>query len=135
MTLRPVVNLVLAATLVVAGLLLLQQDSFFLRERWEPAFGMRFSGWSLRFLAGALFGLAAFAGAVGVGWLRGSVPLPPARVWVHPTYKGQLVVRYWPLLALTFTCLALAFGLADRRVPNPALAPPGPMETADRVEP
>jgi hypothetical protein len=135
LTLRPAINLALAAALVVGGMLLLRQDAFFLRDRWDPTVGTRFSGSSLRFLAGTLFGLAAFAGAVTAGWLRGSVPRPAERVLVHPAYKGQIFVRYWYFLLLTFGCLALAFWTAERGVPNPALTTPEAVEAAERKGP
>jgi hypothetical protein len=135
LTLRPAINLALTAALVVGGVLLLRQDAFFLRDRWDPSVGTRFSGSSLRFLAGTLFGLAAFAATVAAGWLRGSVPRPAERILVHPAYKGQIFLRNWYVLLLTFVCLALAFRTAERGVPNPALAAPEAMEAVDRSGP
>lgn len=123
MMLRPTLNLLLATALVVGGVLLLRQEAFFLRDRWEPAVGTLFAGWSLRFLAGTLFGLAAFAGAIAFGWLRGTFRQPAGRTWVHPAYKGQLLLRYWYLIVLALGCLGVAFALADRHVPNPHLTP------------
>jgi hypothetical protein len=134
MTLRPTVNLVLAAALLAGGVLLLLQESFFLRARWDPTVGTLFSGWSLRFLAGTLFGLAGFAGAVAVAWIRGAIPPPAEAVLVHPVYKGQILVRHWHLMVVTFGCLALAFTLAERGVPNPALAPENPREAAEEAQ-
>lgn len=110
---RIVVNVVLAAALTAAGIYLITQDAFFMRNRWHPREGLVFSGWSLYCLAAALFALAGFAGAVAYAWRRGDMPQPPAEsVRPHPSYKGAIVRRFWYLTVFALASLTLAFVLA-----------------------
>lgn len=122
---RVALNLALAAACVWGGLYLLQQESFFLRDRWHSGTGTLFSGLSLDLLALGLFALGAFAAAVALAWVRGTLPRPPPRVIrTHPVYKGRIIVRYWYLVLPAFALVLGAFLLAEH-VPNPALrAPP-----------
>jgi len=110
---RVVINVVLMVALTAAGIYLLTQDTVLLRSRWHPAQGLVFSGWSLYCLAGALFALAGFSGAVARAWCRGDIPQPSAgTVRPHPAYNGGLIVRFWYFIVFALAALTLGFMLA-----------------------
>ena len=121
--LRIVLNGVLAVFCVWGGAYLLWQESYFLHDRWHPETGTYFSGVSLYLLAAGLFLLGAFAAAVALAWLRGTIPMPGRReLRPHPAYKGQILVRFWYLVVPALVLIPGSFLLADK-VPNPSLSP------------
>lgn len=109
--LRITANITLTVLLLIASLHLLFVESFALRS-------MVFTGWGRYLLAVSLLLMAAFAGAVARGWIRGNIPKPPASsfrfdpTYVHPAYKGRLLVQYWYIVLPALMCLVLAFVLA-----------------------
>jgi len=120
-TLRPALNILLAAVLVAAAVYLIATGSLFLPARWQPQTGILFTGASLYLLAAGLIALAVFAAAVARAWRRGDLPPPPAdTVRPPPDYKGLILARYGYLVAAALACLIAAFVLAQH-VPNPAL--------------
>ena len=120
-TIRMLLNGVLAVLCFSGGGYLLERGSFFLRDRWHPETGTYFAGVPLYFLAFGLFFLGAFAAAVALAWMRGTIPMPDKRdIRPHPVDKGQIIVRYWyfvgPALILVFSAF-----IAAKRAPNPSL--------------
>lgn len=103
-------NVVLMLGLGAAALHLLS------RERWVWIIDddmLVFTGGSLRLLAISAMFLALFVGAVTQGWIRGSVPLPPAdEPHPHPAYRGRLLVRYWYFVLPGLACFLGALWLA-----------------------
>lgn len=106
------INILLSGLLIAAGLYLLSVDSYVLR-------GMLFIGLSKYLLSVALLFIASFAGIIAWGWISGGISKPPTSsfwfdpTYVHPTYKGELFVRYWYIIApaLISFVLALAFAI------------------------
>jgi hypothetical protein len=103
----------LTGLLIAAGLYLLTVDSYAIRH-------MLFIGLSRYLLSAALLLLAGFAALVAWGWISGSIPKPPASTfwfdptYVHPTYKGELFVRFWYVTVPGIICFISAFALADQ---------------------
>ena len=119
--LRIILNIVLAIMLLSGGAYLLGQDSFFLRDRWNPEVGTLFQGATRYYLACGLVLMGGFAGIVAYSWARGNLPMPARnRVRPHPSYKGTVIVRFWYLVLPAVFLVLLAFLLADE-VPNPSL--------------
>lgn len=110
--LRITLNIALSGLLFVASLHLLSVDSYALR-------GMLFTGLARYLLASSLLLAAGFAGAITQGWMRGSIPKPPMSsfridpTYVHPAYKGEMLVRYWYFVMPALICLVLAFVFAE----------------------
>jgi hypothetical protein len=112
---RIVINSIIAIIVFGAGMWLLLQDSFFLKDRWNPGAGTLFSGWPLYLLALGLFLLAAFTGSVARAWLRQDIPLlPPKTIRPHPVYKGHIIFRFWYLVIPALISILMAFLLAER---------------------
>jgi hypothetical protein len=100
---------------VWAGAYLLARDSYFLHGRYNTEFGSLFSGTSLYLLAISLFFFAAFAAAVALAWLNGSLAMPnPHKLSTDFSFKGQLIIRYWYFVAPGFLLLMAAMTLAER---------------------
>ena len=119
-TIRTLLNVVLAFVCFSGGGYLIERGSFFLRDRWHPEIGTYFSGVPLYFLAFGLFFLGAFALAVALAWMRGTIPMPDKRsIRPHPVYKGKIIVRYWYLVVPALILVIGAF-MAAKRMPNPA---------------
>lgn len=113
-SLRILLNICLALVLVWGGIYLLGQETYHLHERWHRGPGTDFSGMSLRLLALSLFSFAAFAAAVARAWIKGIIPMPdPHEPRPHPTYKGQIIVRYWYFVVPGFLLMLSAFILAN----------------------
>lgn len=133
-------NLLLAALCFAGAVYLVSAGRFFLLDRWTRGMGTLFSGLSLYMLAGGAFALGAFAGAVALEWMRGTLPMPGAEeVRPHPAYKGRIIVRYWFLVIPAFLLVTGAFLLADR-VPQgvvgvrlPGFSSSAPMQVMGRV--
>lgn len=106
-------NLLLACILTGCCLYLLGQESFVFKRRQTPGTGTLFSGLALYLLALSPLGLAGFALSIARAWLKGDVPLPESTLHPHPTYQGQLMLRFWPWLAVALGSLLLAFVLAE----------------------
>jgi hypothetical protein len=88
MYVRIVTNIALGAILFGAGIYLLLQDSFLLRDRWNPGAGTLFYGWPLYLLALGLILLSVFAGSIARTWMQREIPLPPPKtIRPHPIYK------------------------------------------------
>jgi len=122
-SLRVILNIALAIMLLSGGMYLLQQDSFFLSERWNPEVGTLFQGVALHCLASGLVLLAAFAGVLAYGWIRGTIPMPDRNtIRPHPSYKGTVIIRFWYLVLPAVLFVFLAFLLADK-APTPSLQP------------
>lgn len=120
--LRIIVNSAFAFLCALAGMYLLFQDTFFLRNRWHSETGTLFSGISLYLLAFGLFFFAAFAAVVALAWIRGVLPMPNQReIRPHPTYKGQIIARYW-YLVIPASTLVLGALLLGKNISNPALS-------------
>lgn len=117
------VNGILAALLCSGGVYLLGQESYFQRDRWNPEIGTYLTGLPLNLLALSMFLFAAFAAAVMLAWIRGSIPMPDRRESSrHSHYQGQILARFWYLVIPAFALLVAAFMLAPT-VPNPSLQP------------
>ena len=119
---RIAINIALGLALFYGAIYLLQQDSYFLRERWRipSPMGTLFAGTALYLLAAGLALMGAFAAAIAYGWISGKVAMPDAEdAIVHPAYKGTLLVRYWYLVLPALGCILLAFALGDT-VANPS---------------
>ena len=128
---RIAVNVALTLLFVWGGVYLFGQESFFLRDRWHPETGTYFYGASLYLLGASLFCLAAFAAAVALAWIKGTMPMPGRReIRPHPAYKGQIIVRYWYLVIPAFALLLGSFVLA-KHVPNPSLQATQQSDVAD----
>lgn len=106
-------NILLACVLAGCSLYLLGQESFVLNSRQTPGTGRLFSGLALYLLALSPLGLAGVALSVARAWLKGDVPLPDNILHPHPAYKGELMLRFWPWLAVALGSLLLAFVLAE----------------------
>ncbi len=118
---RVALNVALTLLLVWGGVYLFGQETFFLRDRWHPETGTYFYGASLYLLSASLFCLAAFAAAVALAWIKGALPMPnPRELRPHPSYKGEIIVRFWYLVLPALALLLASFALA-KHVPNPAL--------------
>lgn len=117
--LRITTNIALSGLLFMAGLHILSVDSYALH-------GLLFAGLARYLLAASLMFMVGFVGAIAYGWIRGSIPKPPASsfrfdpTYVHPAYKGEMLVRYWYLVLPALICLVLAFVFAGN-VPDTAL--------------
>ena len=99
---------------------LLDQGSFFLRDRWHPDTGTYFSGMPLYLLAFGLFFLGTFATAVTLAWIRRTVSMPDQRkIRPDPVLKGQIIVRYWYLVLPALILVLSAFVLA-KHTPDPS---------------
>jgi hypothetical protein len=73
-----------------------------------------------------LLGVAAFAGAIARAWLRGDIPLPPpGTIRPDAVYRGRIMRRFWPALALIVLGIGSALVLSRRTTPgaDPAHAP------------
>lgn len=109
---RITINILLSGLLIVAGWYLLSVNAYALR-------GMLFIGLSKDLLSAALLFIASLAGIIAWGWISGGISKPPASSYwldpthVDPTYKGELLVRYWYILLPALICFALAFAFAD----------------------
>lgn len=122
-SLRITFNVVLAIAMFGGGTYLLGQDSFFLRDRWDPSTGTLFQGMTLYCLALGLFFLGAFGGMVGYAWAKGALPMPSeSTIRPHPAYKGSVIARFWYLVLPAVVLIMLAFFLAEK-TPNKALQP------------
>ncbi len=115
-SLRIVLNATLALAWFGGGFQLLGKRSFFLPVRGNSEAGLLFPGVPLYCLAAGLIFLGAFAGAVALGWVRGTLPpADPKRIRPHPSWKGALIVRYGygvlPALALILLAFLLAEGV------------------------
>lgn len=118
---RIALNVALTLLLVWGGVYLFGQETFFLRDRWHPETGTFFYGASLYLLGASLFCFAAFAAAVALAWIKGALPMPkPRELRPHPSYKGEIIVRFWYLVLPALALLLASFALA-KHVPNPAL--------------
>jgi hypothetical protein len=118
---RVVLNGVLAFLCFSGGAYLLQRGSIFWPDRWHPQTGIFFAGPPLYLLALGLFFLGAFVAAVTLDWIRGTLPMPDsAKARTHPVYKGQIIVRYWYLVAPALILVLSAFVLATH-APNQSL--------------
>ena len=106
------INILLAGLLIAAGLYLLSVDSYVLK-------GMLFIGLSKYLLSAALLFMASFVGTIAWGWISGGISKPPASsfwfdpTYVHPTYKGEILIRYWYIMVPALICFALALAFAD----------------------
>lgn len=113
-SIRIALNGTLTVLLIWGGMYLLMQDSFYLRDRWHPEAGTTFSGVSLYLLAGSLFCFGAFAAAVALAWVKGSLLLPTRKeLRAQPTYQGQIIIRYWYIIVPAFILLLGSFLLAS----------------------
>ena len=108
---RLAINIALSGLLFAAGLHGLSVASF------------RINGWLVAgrargLLAASLLALAGFAGAVALGWIRGSIAMPPRSSFrfdptdVDPACKGELLVRHWYFVLPALISLVLAFAFA-----------------------
>jgi hypothetical protein len=119
-TIRIVLNGALTFLCFSGGAYLLERGSFFLRDRWHPQTGTHFSGVPLYLLAFGLFSLGAFAAAVALAWIRGTISMPDrGKIRPHPVYKGQILLRYWYFVVPALVMVVMAFMLA-KHVPNPS---------------
>lgn len=116
--LRVMMNLLLIAFLVWAGVYLCLQDAYFLRHKMQPERGHSFSGLSLYLLASSLFLLASFSAVT----LRAALKNPQL-LRTDRTYQGTIIVRYWYLLLPAMVVLIAAFMSANEQ-PNPKFATP-----------
>lgn len=72
--------------------------------------------------------MSNFIGAIAHGWIRGSIPKPPTSscwfdpTYVHPVYKGEMLVRYWYFIAPAMICFVLAFAFAELPNKQPQVA-------------
>jgi len=122
-TIRVLLNGVLTFFCFSGGAYLLERGSFFLRDRWNPETGTYFSGMPLYLLAFGLFFLGAFAAAVALAWMRGTIPMPdPGNISSHPVYKGLVILRYWYFVVPALVLVISAFMLA-KHAPDPSLHP------------
>ncbi|MBE0435208.1 MAG: hypothetical protein IBX56_05320 [Methylomicrobium sp.] len=112
---RITLNITLALGLFAGGIYLVGQESFFLRDRWDPNTGTLFHDVALYCLAFGLMFLGSFAGMVGYSWAKGTLPMPSQeRIRPHPAYKGMVITRFWYLLLPAICLILLAFLLADK---------------------
>jgi hypothetical protein len=123
---RIMINIVLsvASVLVAAGLLL--HGFLFIPSLSAPGRGILFEGAALDLLALGLLGVAAFAGAIARAWLRGDIPLPPpGTIRPDAVYRGRIMRRFWPALAVIVLGIGGALFLSRRTTPgaDPAHAP------------
>lgn len=108
---RVAINIALSGLLFAAGLHVLSVATIRLS-------GLLFAGLARYLLAASLLAMAGFAGAVALGWIRGSIAMPPKTsfrfdpTYVDPVYKGELLVRYWYVVLPALICLVLAFAFA-----------------------
>lgn len=113
---RVAMNVVLAALLLLAGIYLLSQDSFVLKTRTSQGDGTVFSGISLYLLALGIMLIGAFAAVVAYCWVKGIIPMPDShKIRPDPTYKGELLLRFWYLLLPAVLSLVAAVIMAKTR--------------------
>ncbi len=115
--LRILINIVLTIFCFSSGIYLLGRRSFLLHIPSFPQGGTRFAGAPLYLLAFGLLFLGAFAAAVLLAWLKGTLPMPgPWEIRPHPAYKGRILVRYWYFVLPAFVLLISALLMAKHSI-------------------
>jgi hypothetical protein len=111
MLIRILINLVLAAALMLGAVRILLAGSLVLPS--ESSSGdIHFVGASLWFLALTLVSLSGFALLVARGWWRGDFDVPgpgPLPLMRDPVAKGEIIARYWVLPVVALASLVAAF--------------------------
>lgn len=120
---RILLNGLVATLCFSGGAYLIWSGEYFLRGRWQPQAGSFFSGLSLYLLALGLFFLGSFGAAVALAWIKGTLRMPESRIHgPHPTYQGEVILRFWYLVLPALGLVLLAFALAQE-VPSGTVPP------------